>query len=129
MFFFNVFLNRIVGAGNLRGGIGKEVFCFLGWTGAAGESSCFDADIDLDEIVGRDEWIIWLVNKKRGHDFVPDGRGAGDAGGDIGHGGVVKVTDPDCGKKVVGKTNGPVVPHIIGGSCLDGDLVVGNDKV
>lgn len=59
----------------------------FGGASTARESSSFLTDFNLDEVLRRGKWFVGLISKKGGHDAVPDGRGAGDTGGDVGHGG------------------------------------------
>jgi len=56
---------------------------------------------------------------------MPNGGGTGDARGDVAHGGIVVVADPDGNQIVRSKADGPVVPQIVAGSSFDSDLLVG----
>ena len=60
---------------------------------------------------------------------MPDGGSTSDTGGDVAHGSIVVVADPD-GDEVVGSVaNGPVISHIIGSTSFNRDDLAGNDKL
>jgi len=67
-----------------------------------------------------------LIFEELGSNFIPDGRGAGDAGGNIGHRRVIVVADPGGDEIVLGVADGPVVALVIGGAGFNSYLMVGD---
>ena len=53
------------------------------------------ADVNLNKVLRRRKLVRRRVLEKVGHELVPNGRSTGNAAGDITHGGVVIVADPD----------------------------------
>lgn len=97
---------------------------FLNRAASAGQGVGEGTNSDLDEVGRRGEFLVGLVFKKVGHDFIPDRGSAGDTGGDLTHGRVVIVAYPDGGEQVGGVADGPVVAQVLGGAGLDGNVRV-----
>jgi len=121
-------------AGDLLGGAvvfglgtGNKVF-FDVLTTITSQSAGGRTDSDFDEVGGRVEVVGILGFQKKGDDFIPDGRGAGDTGGDLAHGLVIVVADPSGYQIILGVTDGPVVTHAVGSAGFDSDFLTGDMK-
>ena len=68
--------------------------------------------------------FLFLVFEGFGNDLVPDRGGAGNAGGNITHGGIVVVADPNGNQTGGSPADGPVVAQVVGGAGFDGNFGV-----
>lgn len=94
------FLDFGVRTGLSGSGVRKKVFSSIVWTSGTGDCSGERTDLSFDDVGGDNDKGIGTRVEKRSHNFVPDGRGAGDAGGDMRHRRSIEVADPGGNEEI-----------------------------